>query len=69
MATFIAILLGPMVAGCDRGIMRLPVPRIVAVPVYCARWDAAAGAVHSVSPPADALLRINWNPFSEKGPI
>ena len=66
MATFIAILLGTMVAGLLIEAYAATGAAVVAVTVvFLAIVGRAAAQFIPLSPPADALLRINWNPFSE----
>ena len=66
MATFIAILLGTMLAGLLIEAYAATGAAVVAVTVVLlAIVGRAAAQFIPLSPAADASLRINWNPFSE----
>ncbi len=66
MATFVAILIGTIVAGLLIEAFAATGAAVVAVAiVLIAIAGRAAAQFIPVSPPADATLRINWNPFSE----
>ena len=66
MATFIAILLGTIVAGVLIDAFATTGAAVVAVAVVLlAIAGRAAAQFIPLSPAADASLRINWNPFSE----
>ncbi|MBA2412726.1 MAG: MFS transporter [Burkholderiaceae bacterium] len=65
MGTFVAILIGTIVAGVLLNAFDHGAAVVAAVVLALAMVGRFAAGFIPISPPADAALRINWNPFSE----